>query len=145
MARPMINGTNGNGNGNGNGHGIHEINVTPIIDVSLVLVIILLLLTPLAFESSIAVRRAQASAKAPVKDVKEERVEITLLSEDSVRVNRRLVARAGLSEELAPILANSIERRVVVECNDKVSHGAFVNVLDQAKLCGAADIAVLGR
>ncbi len=137
---------NGNGNGNGNGHGIHEINVTPIIDVSLVLVIILLLFTPIAFESSIAVRRAQASAKAPVKDVKEERVEISLVSEDTVRVNnRRLVARAGLAEALMPLLADKVDRRVVVECSDRVSHGAFVNVLDQAKLSGATDIAVLGR
>jgi biopolymer transport protein ExbD len=134
-----------NGNGNGNGQGIHDVNVTPIIDVSLVLVIILLLFTPIAFESSIAVRRAMASAKAPVKDIKEERVEVTLVSEDTVRVNRRLVARAELSETLAPLLANTAERRVIVECNDRVSHGAFVNVLDQAKLCGAGDIAVLGR
>ena len=46
--------------------GMHEINVVPLIDVSLVLVVILMLLTPLAFESNIAVHRTQA---APTESV----------------------------------------------------------------------------
>jgi hypothetical protein len=38
----------------------------------------------------------------------------------------------------------STTRQVVVSCEDGVSHGAFVNVLDEAKICGAAQIAVVG-
>jgi biopolymer transport protein TolR len=123
----------------------YEINMTPLIDVSLVLVVMLLLLTPLAFESSIAVRRAASSAKKSVKQEKEERVELYIVSEDSVIVNRTLVARTELSEVLGSILKDKMQRRVVIDCSDHVSHGAFVGVLDQAKLCGAAEIAVLGR
>ncbi len=130
---------------NGKLETLSEINVTPIIDVSLTLVVILLLLTPLVFESSIAVRKAMASAKASPKEEKQERVELGVVSEDSVTVNRRLVARAELAGVLAPLLAEKAERRVVIECADRVSHGAFVNVLDQAKLCGASEIAVQGR
>lgn len=125
--------------------GSYEINMTPLIDVSLVLVVMLLLLTPLAFESSIAVRRAASSAKKSVKPEKEERVELHVVSEDSVVVNRTLVARAELSEVLIPILEDKSQRRVVIDCADHVSHGAFVSVLDQAKLCGAAEISVMGR
>ena len=125
--------------------GLHEINVTPIIDVSLTLVVILLLMTPLVFESSIAVRKALASARESAKEKKQERVEIGVVSEDSVFVNRRLVARADLTGVLAPLLEDKAEKRVVIECADRVSHGAFVNVLDQAKLCGASEIAVQGR
>lgn len=123
----------------------HEVNLTPLIDVSLTLVVILLLLSPLAFESSIAIRKAMASARAAARERQEERIEIEVVSEDSVLVNRRPVARAEVKEALAPLLANKVERRVVIECGDLVSHGAFVNVLDQTKLCGAAEIAVLGR
>ena len=130
---------------NGKLESLHEINVTPIIDVSLTLVVILLLLTPLVFESSIAVRKAMASAKAAAKEEKQERVELWVVSEDSVTVNRRLVARADLAGVLAPLLEEKAEKRVVIECADRVSHGAFVNVLDQAKLCGASEIAVQGR
>ncbi len=125
--------------------GSYDINMTPLIDVSLVLVVILLLLTPLAFESSITVRKAASSAKKSVKPEKEERVELRIVSEDSVIVNRTLVARSELSEVLGPILEDKMQRRVVIDCADHVSHGAFVNVLDQAKLSGAAEIAVLGR
>ena len=125
--------------------GLHEINMTPLIDVSLVLVVMLLLLTPLAFESSIAVRNAAASAKKSEKKEKEERVELKIISEDEVIVNRKTVSRAELSMTLRPLLADKVQRRIVVDCDDGVSHGAFVDVLDQAKLCGAGDIAVLGR
>jgi biopolymer transport protein TolR len=125
--------------------GNYEINMTPLIDVSLVLVVMLLLLTPLAFESSIAVRKAASSAKKSVKPEKQERVELHIVAEDSVLVNRTPVARSELSEVLGPILEDMVQRRVVIDCADNVSHGAFVSVLDQAKLCGAAEIAVLGR
>ena len=125
--------------------GLHEINMTPLIDVSLVLVVMLLLLTPLAFESSIAVRKAAASAKQSAKKEREERVELKIISEDEVIVNRKTVLRAELSLTLRQLLADKVQRRVVIDCDDNVSHGAFVDVLDQAKLCGAGDIAVLGR
>lgn len=125
--------------------GIHEINMTPLIDVSLVLVIMLLLLTPLAFESSIAIRKAAASAKASEKKLKEERIELSVVSEDSVLVNRALIARGELTGTLRPMLEGKTDRRVVIECSDQVSHGVFVDVLDQVKLCGAGEIAVLGR
>ncbi len=125
--------------------GIHEINMTPLIDVSLVLVIMLLLLTPLAFESSIAVRKADASAKASEKKLKEERIELSVVSEDSVLVNRAMVPRRKLAGTLRLMLDGKTDRRVVIECGDQVTHGVFVDVLDQVKLSGAGEIAVLGR
>jgi biopolymer transport protein ExbD len=125
--------------------GIHEINMTPLIDVSLVLVVMLLLLTPLAFESSIAVRKAVASAKASEKKLKEERIEISVISGDSILVNRDTVPRSELSGVLGPMLKDRTDRRVVIECGDQIKHGVFVDVLDQVKLSGAGEIAVLGR
>lgn len=128
-----------------NNGGIHEINMTPLIDVSLVLVVMLLLLTPLAFESSIAVRRATASAKVSKKQLKDERVELTVVSEDSLLVNKVMVSRSGLSGMLGPMLEGKTDRRVVIECRDVITHGVFVDVLDQVKMSGAGEIAVLGR
>ncbi len=125
--------------------GSNEVNVTPLIDVSLVLVVILLLATPLAFESSIGVRSAMRSGAAPSDPSDDARVELRLVSEDTVRVNQILVSRADLSETLSPLLDRTGSRKVVVGCVNGVSHGAFVNVLDQAKLCGAGEIAVTGK
>ncbi len=126
-------------------NGVHEVNMTPLIDVSLVLVVMLLIATPLAFESSIAVRKARTSAKAAEKKKVEERIELYVVSEDSVKVNRQLVARSELTRTLQPLLATNASRIVVINCSDGVSHGSFVDVLDQAKISGAAEIAVIGK
>lgn len=130
---------------NREGSGNHEINMTPLIDVSLVLVVMLLLATPLALESSIAVRNARKSARSAEKKKIEERIELHVVSEDSVRVNRDLVARRKLDVALRPLLEQSSSRIVMVNCEAGVTHGAFVDVLDQAKVCGASEIAVSGK
>jgi biopolymer transport protein ExbD len=125
--------------------GIREVNMTPLIDVSLVLVVMLMLATPLAFESSIAIRKAAQSAKKAETDTKRERIEVHILSDEEVRLNRNVVTRADLSDAIAPLIESSSDRLVVVSCADNVSCGAFVNVLDQAKLAGAGEIAVTGK
>ena len=122
-----------------------NVNLTPLIDVSLVLVVILLLATPFALESSIAVQRSQQAARRAERHEKLEYVELAVVSEDSVRVNRQQVARAELVPVLAPLIERSARRQVVVRCDGSVSHGTFVDVLDLAKLAGAGEIAVLGR
>lgn len=122
-----------------------NVNLTPLIDVSLVLVVMLMLATPLAFESSIGVRRSEAKARTAPDPEEVEFVELKVVSEDSVRVNREVVARWRLRAMLQPLLDESARRTVVVSCADGVSHGAFVDVLDVAKLSGAGEIAVMGR
>jgi biopolymer transport protein ExbD len=125
--------------------GIREVNMTPLIDVSLVLVVMLLLATPLAFESSIAVKQARAAATAAQKEEPVERVEVRILDDEHVRVNRREVSRSELGDALTPLLLGESPPPVVVTAASGVSHGTFVSVLDQAKFSGAAEIAVTGE
>lgn len=124
--------------------GIHDVNMTPLIDVSLVLVVILMVATPMAFQSSIAVQRAAKSGQKADRVAHAERIEIRIVSADSVTVNRAPVSRDRIEGTLRPLLARSATRTVVVRCADGVPHGAFVGILDEAKRCGAADIAVVG-
>jgi biopolymer transport protein ExbD len=121
---------------------VSEIDLTPLIDVSLVLVVMLLLATPLAFESSFALRSAAAAARTAPEDEPVERLEIAILSDDEIRVNRDPVSADELDPALRTLLATDAPPAVVVTCADAVSHGAFVRVLDTAKLCGASEIAV---
>ena len=123
---------------------IHDVNMTPLIDVSLVLVVILMVATPMAFQSSIGVQKAAQAGKAAAVVARSERVEITIESEESVFVNRERVPRSSMRVLLKPLLDLSATKTVVVRCADAVPHGAFVGVLDEAKQCGAAQIAVLG-
>lgn len=121
---------------------LREIDLTPLIDVSLVLVVMLLLATPLAFESSFALRNAPASARSAPEQEHIERIELAILSGEEVSVNRERVSFSELGTVLRPLLASEVPPTVVVTCADAVQHGAFVQVLDTAKLCGAAEIAV---
>lgn len=124
--------------------GIHEVNMTPLIDVSLVLVVTLMVATPMAFQSSIAVQRAAKSGQKANVMAKAERIEIQIVSADSVTVNRALVPRDKIEGTLRPLIERSATRTVIVRCADGVPHGAFVGILDEAKRCGAAEIAVVG-
>src|SRR5262245_25950746 len=130
---------------NGKSEGIFEVNMTPLIDVSLVLVVILMVATPMAFQSSIAVRSAAETGKKAALASRDEWIEISVLGEDSVLVNRTLVPRTALEARVATLLASSPTHQVVVRCSDRVSHGTFVGVLDAARRVGATQIAVMGR
>lgn len=119
-----------------------EINLTPLIDVSLVLVVMLLLATPLALESSFALRETEAAARNAPQQKPVERIELAIFSEAEVRVNRDVVPITELDTTLRPMLQGEAPPAVVVSCASAVPHGAFVHVLDTAKLCGAREIAV---
>ena len=121
-----------------------EINLVPLIDVCLVLVVILLIATPLAFEAAIGVRQSAAGTRTAAMKTPEERVEVHVLDDRMLGVNRIPVSRENLTGTLVPLLTESTLRRVVIRCEPGVSHGAFVDVLDQSKSAGASDIAVAG-
>jgi biopolymer transport protein ExbD len=125
--------------------GFTEINTTPLIDVSLVLVVILLLATPLAMESAISVKSRAQSGRTAQKSEEAKRLELTILDEQTIRVNRQTVALADLAPTIRPMIQSSPDQLVVVRCLDGVTHGAFVSVLDEAKLCGAAQIAIVEK
>jgi biopolymer transport protein ExbD len=124
--------------------GIYEPNMTPLIDVSLVLVVILMVATPMAFQSSIAVRNAAATGKQAPELARTERIELAIHSDGTVGVNRMVVPREALTVTLRPLIEQSGTGIVVVRCEDGVTHGSFVGVLDEVKSLGAVQIAVVG-
>lgn len=122
--------------------GIYDPNMTPLIDVSLVLVVILLVATPMAFQSAIAVRSAASAGRAAEHKTEADRVEVSVRADGTVLVDRAAVQRDSLASTLAPLLAASRERVVVVHCDPQVPHGTMVGVLDEARAAGAAQIAL---
>src|SRR5262245_19777985 len=123
--------------------GINDPNLTPLIDVSLVLVVILLVATPMALQSGFAVSRAASSGRQG-PEARVARIEISVIDEHRVAVNRVEVTREQMGPMLQPLLDASPNREVVVRCGDQVTHAAFVSVIDEAKARGAAKIAVVG-
>ena len=126
------------------GKGIYEVNMTPLIDVSLVLVVILMVATPMVLQSSIALQRSKQDGVA-ARDPQPHRIEIRVVSADSVVVDGTRMGRAMLPSALRGLLSANSTRQVLVRWEAGVTHGAFVDVLDEAKQCGAEGIAVVGR
>ena len=129
----------------GGAHGIYEPNMTPLVDVALVLVVILLVATPMALQSSISVQQSAANARAAEEKKRDERVEVMVVSADTVLVNRKPLLRGELRAFVGTCLDSSTTRSVAVHCREGVTHGTFVGVLDDLKDAGAAQIAVQGR
>jgi biopolymer transport protein TolR len=129
--------------GNKRGGGIYDVNMTPLIDVSLVLVVILMVAMPMILQSGIAVKNASAKGRSAREQARVERIDVAVISEDSVLVNHQAIGREHLRGALAPLVAASSNGIVVISCADQVTHGTFVDVLDEAKGSGAAQIAVL--
>lgn len=123
---------------------VREVNMTPLIDVSLVLVTMLMLASPMTFESSISVQESQAGTVEQPR-VEDHPIELHIVSEDSVDVNETRYARPELRAHLRAMVDATVPPRVIVACEGEVSHGAFVNVLDQVRMSGVGDIAVVGR
>jgi biopolymer transport protein ExbD len=90
------------------------------------------------------VQNAARAGRAAREAVRTDRIDIVIVSADSVIVNRQPTTRAALPQSLAPLIQQSATRAVVVRCAPTVPHGAFVSVLDEAKSLGAAQIAVVG-
>ncbi len=128
-----------------NGSDNLEVNMTPLIDVSLVLVVILLLLTPLALESGILFHRDQTAVTDSPALENRPLLDVHLISEEAVEVDGRTIARESLLSVLTPLMRQQEYRGVAIDCAGWVTHGAFVNVLDQARLSGADEIAVAGK
>jgi len=122
--------------------GIFEPNMTPLIDVSLVLVVILMVATPLAFQSAIAVKSAASGARAAAAKTDADRVEVSVAADGALAVDRDPVSRETLESAIASRLGASRSRMVVVRCAPAVAHGLMVNVLDDARTAGAAEIAL---
>jgi biopolymer transport protein ExbD len=125
--------------------GITDPNLTPLIDVSLVLVVILMVATPMVFQSGIAIQTAGAAGRAAAAPTREDRIELTVLPNHQIRLNRLVIARDHLAPILRPMLLASGSRLVVVRCDDAVTHGEFVDVLDEARALGAARLAIVGN
>ena len=119
-----------------------DVNMTPLIDVSLVLVIILLLATPLAFESSLELRRTANANQDTSEEAVVAQVSLDIISDTEVMVNETLVKVQNLPAAVQPLIAAAVSKEVAVRCAGQVSHGTFVQVLDIAKLSGAMGIAV---
>ncbi len=121
--------------------GIAGINVTPIIDVALVLVIILLITAPVLSISDLGVNLPRAMTRG-IED--ENRLSITLSINGELSIDKMIVSRGDLPDELGRILADRQDEGVivVVRADEDVPYQMVEDVLKKARDAGAGRLAI---
>lgn len=130
------------GFGDGSDNGEPEINMTPLVDLVFILLIFFLVTTSFVRESGVKVDRPIAStAVSQKKEVMMVGVtEAGAISVDRQRVDIRSVR--GLVEQF---LASTPAGSVIIVADKESKTGLMVEILDQARLAGAKDVAVAAK
>jgi biopolymer transport protein ExbD len=121
---------------------ITDINVTPLVDVCLVLVIIFMAIAPLALTTGISVLHSNSKVSEGKASV-EENVQVKLSVGGKITVNGAAVAPESLGRKIKEALVRSKDKMVSLTADEGNRVGQVVEVLDIAKQCGAAKVAIL--
>ena len=116
-----------------------EINVTPMIDVLLVLLIIFMTIDLRIAGLDVKLPQpAPASSTDPANDIV-----VTIRDDDSVRLNRELVALADLQARLAALYKNHPARVLLVRAEGDPPFEEVARVIDIARGAGLERVALM--
>lgn len=136
------------GEDEGVGDGVFaEINITPLTDIFLVLLIIFMV------TSSVIVNQASGAAKAGLKvnlptggqaDVTAAPTDLSLaiLADGRVLLSGDVMGEEELKQALAAAHEKNPTTLIVIQADEGVSHGKVVQVMEEAKAAGFADLAI---
>jgi biopolymer transport protein TolR len=136
------------GEDEGGGDGVFaDINITPLTDIFLVLLIIFMV------TSSVIVNQASGAAKAGLKvnlpaggqaDVTAAPTDLSLaiLADGRVLLSGDVMSEEELKQALAAAHEKNPTTLIVIQADEGVSHGKVVQVMEEAKAAGFADLAI---
>lgn len=114
--------------------------ITPMIDVVFLLLIFFMLSTTFIVKPGISISLPKSSAEE-IKKVKEE-IEVSISREGDFYLGEDKVSLEGLKEAFINAAKTSIESVVIINADEKASHGSVVSVMDIAKESGITKLAV---
>ena len=118
------------------------IDLTPMLDVVFILLIFFLVTSTFVKETGIDVRRASA-ATAEAKE--RASILVAISAENEVWVDHRRVDLRAVRAHIERLLAENPRGSVVIQADARSENGVLVQVLDQARLAGADDVAIAAR
>ena len=116
-----------------------NINIVPFVDVILVVLIIFMVTTPFIVKPSISVKLPTASS---AKDSKPSKLTITVKSRGEIYIGKTRVSIGNLKQRVKSLAQQSSETQAIIDSDKSVSHGVFVEVLDQVKRAGVKRLAI---
>ena len=117
-----------------------EVNVTNLVDVTLVLLIIFILVAPF-IRQGIDVKTPEVSDPKPLQMDRSILIEID--KDAKIYLDRKLV----LTEDIGPAVFQARqtlpEAPVLIEADERVSYGTFIEVTDLIRRAGVTDISLV--
>jgi len=127
--------------GGGKGGVKADINVTPLVDVMLVLLIIMMLVAPL-LQQGVSVKLPVASNYVDKPESQDQTV-IAIAADRTIYLNARYVPDDELATRVEEILANKVEKIVLIKADEEVDYSAVMAAMDALRQAGIEDIGLI--
>ena len=116
-----------------------EINLTPMLDIVFIMLIFFVVTASFVKESGVDVSRPQASTA-----VRKEHgnILVGITAEDEVWIDKRRVDVRAVRANIERLHAQNPEGAVVIQADKAAKTGLLVQVIDQARLAGVADVSI---
>ena len=122
------------------GAGEAEISITPMLDIVFILLIFFIVTTSFAKEFGVDMNRP---ANAPVKEQKRtEVIAVRILADGRIFVEDRAVDMRAVRANIESGLARKPQASVVVVADRAADAGLMVQVVDQARVAGVANVSL---
>ena len=116
-----------------------EINMTPLIDMVFILLIFFIVTTSFVNETGVDVNRPSAET-AVNKELANIMVAIT--SSGQINIDGRVVDRRAVCANIERLHAENPEGSVIIIADKDVKTGLLIEVMDQARLAGIANVSI---
>ncbi|MBN2178095.1 MAG: biopolymer transporter ExbD [Deltaproteobacteria bacterium] len=130
----------GRGRRNNDKQPVSDINVTPLVDVILVLLIIFMVTAPM-LQMGIDVNLPRVKAKSV--DVGEEKLILTIKSNEEIYINRYKASLDDLKSKLENIFESRIDREIFMRADEKVPYGFVVKVMSEVRKAGVDKLGMI--
>jgi len=119
--------------------GNSEINITPMIDIVFILLIFFLVTTSFVKETGVDVNRPSAQS---AERQEQGNILVAITDSGEIWIENHLVDIRAVRANIERIMAESPEAAVIVTADKESRTGLLVEVVDQARLAGIANVSI---
>ncbi len=116
-----------------------EINITPMLDIVFIMLIFFIVTTSFIKETGVEVNKPEATTAIPKL---RGNIMIAITASDQIWMDKRPVQLGQIRAMVESALAENPEGTVIVITDKEASTGVLIDLMDQVRLGGVANIAV---
>lgn len=119
--------------------GIAEINMTPLIDMVFILLIFFIVTTSFVKETGVDVNRPSAQTAV---DKERANILIAIRENDEIWIDNRQIDRRAVRANVERLHAENPEGAVIILADENAKTGILIEVMDQSRLAGVANVSI---